>query len=141
MSDTAQDTCTVTIERVFPHPPAKLWRALTEDALLAEWLLKNNFEPRVGHRFQFRNEPMPQWDGVIDCEVRIVDPGRQLSYTWQALGVDTVVLWTLTLVEGGTRLRVEQSGFPAENTRAIGGANYGWQRFLGALEGVLERAQ
>ncbi len=64
------------VERVFPHPPQKLWRALTDGSLLAQWLLNNDFEPVVGRRFQFRREPMPNWNGVIDCEVSVVDPSR-----------------------------------------------------------------
>ncbi len=137
MSDAAESTRTLVIERVFPHPPEKLWRALTEKPLVAQWLLKNDFEPEVGRRFQFRNEPMPSWDGVIDCEVLIVDPLRRLSYTWSALGLDSVVLWTLTPAPGGTHLRMEHSGFRADQQAAYQGANYGWQKFLGALERVL----
>src|SRR5438105_14967002 len=91
----AEGTRTLVIERVFPHPPEKLWRALTESPLIAQWLLNNDFEPAVGHKFQFRSQPMPSWDGLIDCEVLIVEPLRQLSYTWSAFGLHSVVLWTL----------------------------------------------
>ena len=98
MTDTTA-TRTVVIERVFPHPPEKLWRALTENSLVAQWMLKNDFEPVVGRRFQFRSEPMQQWDGVIDCEVLVVDPLKRLSYSWGALGLDSVVLFTLTPAE------------------------------------------
>ena len=137
MSDPAASTRTLVIERVFPHPPEKLWRALTENQLIAQWLLKNDFEPEVGRSFQFRNEPMPSWDGVIDCEVLVVDPLRRLSYSWSALGLDSVVLWTLTPAAGGTHVRMEHSGFRADQQAAYQGANYGWQKFLGALERVL----
>jgi uncharacterized protein YndB with AHSA1/START domain len=137
MTDPAESTRTLVIERVFPHPPEKLWRALTENQLIAQWLLKNDFEPEVGRSFQFRNEPMPSWDGVIDCEVLIVDPLKRLSYSWSALGLDSVVLWTLTPADGGTHVRMEHSGFRADQQAAYQGANYGWQKFLGALERVL----
>ena len=137
MTDTAA-TRTLVIERVFPHPPEKLWRALAESPLLAQWLMKNDFEPVVGRTFQFRSEPMPNWDGVIDSEVLIVNPVKQLSYRWSSLGLDSVVLWTLTPAEGGTHVRMEQSGFRPDQQAAYGGANYGWQRFIGNLERVLQ---
>src|SRR5208282_3830158 len=110
-SNTAESTRTLVIERVFPHPPEKLWRALTENALVAQWLLKNDFEPVVGRKFQFRSEPVPNWNGVIDCEVLIVEHLKRLSYRWSTMGLDTFVLWTLTPAEGGTHVRMEHSGF------------------------------
>ncbi len=137
MSIPAQTSATLVIERVFPHPPEKLWRALTESRLLAEWLLSNSFEPTVGREFQFRREPMPHWDGVIDCKVLVIEPLKRLSYTWEAMGLETVVNWTLTPAEGGTRLCMEQSGFASEEDRAYKGAKYGWQNFLTGLERVL----
>jgi uncharacterized protein YndB with AHSA1/START domain len=79
----------------------------------------------------------PNWDGVIDCEVLIVEPLKQLSYTWSALGLDSVVLFTLTSGETGTDLRMEHSGFRPEQQPAYQGANYGWQKFLGNLEQLL----
>jgi uncharacterized protein YndB with AHSA1/START domain len=82
MSNPAESTRTLVIERVFPHPPEKLWRALTDNPLIAQWLMKNDFEPVVGRKFQFRSQPMPNWDGVIDCEVLIVDHLKRLSYSW-----------------------------------------------------------
>ncbi|NUQ27386.1 MAG: SRPBCC domain-containing protein [Acidobacteriaceae bacterium] len=137
MSNSAENTRTLVIERVFPHTPEKLWRALTETPLIAQWLLKNDFAPTVGHKFQFRSEPMPQWDGVIDCEVLVVDPLKQLSYSWNALGLESVVLFTLAPTQGGTHLRMEHSGFRPDQQTAYQGANYGWQKFLGGLERVL----
>ncbi len=137
MSDATESTRTLVIERVFHHPPEKLWRALTENPLIAQWLMTSDFEPVVGRRFQFRSEPMPNWDGVIDSEVLMVDPIRRLSYRWNALGLDSVVLWTLTPTEGGTLVRMEHSGFRPDQQTAYGGANYGWQRFIGNLERVV----
>ncbi len=125
------------VERVFPHPPQKLWRALTEGSLLAQWLLSNDFEPTVGRRFQFRREPMPNWNGVIDCEVSVVDPFKELSYSWVAMGLETVVRWTLTPADGGTHLRMEQSGFGPGREANYKGAKYGWQSFFNGLECTL----
>jgi uncharacterized protein YndB with AHSA1/START domain len=135
MSDAG--TRTVVVERVFAHAPEKLWRALTESPLIAQWLMKNDFEPVVGRQFQFRAEPMPNWSGIVDCEVLVVEPLKRLSYTWGALGLGSVVLWTLTPAEGGTLVRMEQSGFGPEDDAAYKGANYGWQRFVGNMERVV----
>jgi uncharacterized protein YndB with AHSA1/START domain len=138
MSNPTETTRSVVIERTFAHPPEKLWRALTESPLVAQWLMNNDFEPVVGRKFQFRAEPVPNWNGVIDCEVLVVDPLKQPSYSWGALGLGTVVLWTLTPAEEGTHVRMEQSGFGPNQDAAYKGANYGWQKFLGALERVLD---
>jgi uncharacterized protein YndB with AHSA1/START domain len=129
------------VERVFPHAPEKLWRALTEGPLLAQWMMNNDFEPVVGRKFQFRADPIPNWNGIVDCEVLVVDPLRRLSYNWgvgdAAGGLQWVVLWTLTPAEGGTHVRMEQSGFRPDQQAAYQGANYGWQKFFGGLERVL----
>jgi uncharacterized protein YndB with AHSA1/START domain len=131
-------------ERRLPHPPEKVWRALTENSLLEQWLMQNDFLPIVGHRFQFRAEPRPHWNGVTDSEVLDVAPNERLSYTWNASGEEapgglkTVVTWTLTPTSDGTQLRMEHSGFrPEEDVRNLQGASYGWPRFLEHLERVV----
>jgi uncharacterized protein YndB with AHSA1/START domain len=129
-------TRSLVIEREMPHPPEKVWRALTEGGLIEQWLMKNDFQPVVGHRFQFRMTPVQGWDGVIDGEALVVEPHERLSYTWSTMGTTLVVTWTLTPTEGGVLLRMEQSGFRPEQEREYQGANYGWQKFIGALEGV-----
>ena len=132
------ETRTLVVERVMPHPPEKVWRALTQTALLEDWLMKNDFKPTVGARFAFRTQPMPHWNGVVDCEVLAVEPHQRLSYSWNAAGgLQTTVTWTLTPVEGGTRLRMEQSGFGPQDDNNYKGAAHGWQRNIDALEKVL----
>jgi uncharacterized protein YndB with AHSA1/START domain len=126
------------MERVFPHAPEKVWRALTESPLLAQWLMKNDFAPVVGKRVQFRAEPVGGWDGIVDADVRVVEPMKRLEYSWVSMGFVTELLWTLTPVEGGTHLRFEQSGFGPGMEQAYKGATYGWQKFLGRLETMLE---
>jgi uncharacterized protein YndB with AHSA1/START domain len=140
-SNTAESTRTLVIERVFPHSPEKLWRALTESTLIAQWLMKNDFEPVVGRKFQFRADPVPNWDGVVDCEVLTLDPLKRISYSWGSLGLGSVVLFTLTPEEGGTHLRMEQSGFRPDQEAAYKGAKYGWQNFMGSLERVVAGLQ
>jgi uncharacterized protein YndB with AHSA1/START domain len=141
VSDPTANARSLVIERVFPHPPERLWRALTESRLLAEWMMTNDFQPAVGHRFQFRTDPKPNWNGVVDCEVLIVEPLRCLSYNWgvggSESGLQWVVQWTLTPAEGGTHVRMEQSGFGPDQKAAYHGANYGWQKFFDSLERVV----
>ncbi|MBT9333266.1 SRPBCC family protein [Paracidobacterium acidisoli] len=142
MSHAAESPDTLVVERVFAHPPEKLWRALTESPLLAQWMMSNDFEPVVGRRFRFRTEPVSHWSGVVDCEVLVVDPQRRLSYSWgvgeSEAGLQWVVLWTLTPAEGGTHVRMEQSGFRPEQKANYQGAKYGWQKFFSGLERVAE---
>ena len=139
----AAATRSLVVEREMPHPPEKLWRALTEAPLIEDWLMKNDFEPVVGHTFNFRAAPMPHWNGVVDCQVLVVEPHERLSYSWNASGEEaaealrTVVTWTLTQTEGGTQVRMEQSGFRPEDEANYQGARHGWQRFLAGLERVV----
>jgi len=134
---TETSTRTLVVQREMPHPPEKIWRALTQGPLIKEWLMDNDFLPVVGHGFQFRSTPMPKWDGVIDGEVLVVEPNKKLSYTWNALGLESVVVWTLTTTSGGTLVRMEQSGFRPDQEANHQGANHGWQKFIGSLERVL----
>jgi uncharacterized protein YndB with AHSA1/START domain len=143
MSTAAAQTRSVVVEREIAHPPEKLWRALTQPHLIAEWLMKNDFAPIVGHRFNLRGD----WGGVLDCEVLAIEPNRTLSYTWDfahddpAFDLKSVVTFTLTPTPRGTLLRMEQEGFRPEQKQAFGGARAGWQEFFGKLEQMLERAE
>lgn len=143
MTDTQDETRTVVVERELAHPPAKVWRALTQPHLLAEWLMQNDFEPVVGRPFTLRAQPQGAWNGVIDCKVLEIEPERMLSYTWDSgdgpLRVTSVVMLTLTLAGSGTQLRMEQSGFRSEQVQNFQGAKYGWQNFLGKLDELLAR--
>jgi uncharacterized protein YndB with AHSA1/START domain len=141
MNDTATETRSVIVEREFPHPPEKLWRALTQPHLIEAWLMKNDFKPVVGHSFNLRGD----WGGVLDCEVLAVEPNKTLCYTWNfahddaAFNLKSVVTFTLTPAGTGTHLRMEQSGFRPDQKQAHGGAKFGWQKFLADLEQVLAR--
>jgi uncharacterized protein YndB with AHSA1/START domain len=141
MSNGPVEPRTVVIEREMPFPPERLWRALTQPHLIAEWLMQNDFAPVVGHRFKLRGE----WGGVLDCEVLAIEPNRTLSYTWNFTHDDpdynlqSVVTFTLTPTPSGTHVRMEQSGFRPEQKQAFGGAMAGWQQFFGKLEQLLAR--
>jgi uncharacterized protein YndB with AHSA1/START domain len=141
MTDISIQTRSVVIEREFPHPPERLWRALTQPHLIEEWLMKNDFMPVVGHSFNLRGE----WGGVLDCEVLAVELNKTLSYTWNfahddaAFHLQSVVTFTLTPTHKGTHLRMEQVGFRPDQKQAFGGANAGWQQFFAKLEQLVAR--
>jgi uncharacterized protein YndB with AHSA1/START domain len=132
MMKPATETLTVTVERDIPFPPEKIWRALTQPHLIAEWLMKNDFKPAVGHRFTLSGD----W-GAASCEVLEIEPPRTLSYTWSAMGLESVVTFTLTQTPSGTHLRMDQSGFRPDQQQAYHGAQWGWNKFLTTLEDVL----
>jgi uncharacterized protein YndB with AHSA1/START domain len=134
MTHAATETRSVVIEREIPFPPEKIWRALTQPHLIEEWLMKNDFKPVVGQGFKLSAD----W-GSVECQVQAVEPNRTLSYTWAAMGLESVVTWTLTPAGAGTHLRMEQSGFRPDQEQAFNGARYGWQRFFGKLEQVLAK--
>jgi uncharacterized protein YndB with AHSA1/START domain len=136
---TAPATRTLVVEKEMPHPPEKIWRALTQGSLIKDWLMENDFQPIVGHKFSFRAKPVANWNGVVDCEVLVVEPTTNLSYSWGSMGMGTVVVWTLAPAGGGTLVRMEQSGFGADQEANYQGAKYGWQKFVGGLEGVVAR--
>jgi uncharacterized protein YndB with AHSA1/START domain len=129
-------TRTLVIEKEMPHPPEKIWRALTQAPLIEAWLMSNDFQPTVGHKFTLRSTPMPHWNGIIECQVLAVEPNARLSYSWGSLGLESVVAWTLTPTQAGTHVRMEQSGFRPDQDANYKGASYGWNKFIGGLERV-----
>lgn len=139
MKEASPEVRAVVVERDIAYPPERVWRALTQPHLMAEWLMKNDFVPALGHRFTLRSD----WGGVLDCEVLVIEPNSRLSYTWNfthddpAFDLKSVVIFTLAPTENGTHLRVEQRGFRPDQKQASGGAKTGWRRFLGRLEQVL----
>jgi uncharacterized protein YndB with AHSA1/START domain len=134
MNEQSAGTLSVVVEREMPHPPEKIWRALTQPHLIEEWLMKNDFKPAADHRFKLSAD----W-GAVDCQVLDIVPNKMLSYTWGAYGLASIVTWTLTPTGTGTRLRMEQSGFRPDQQQAYQGAQAGWPRFFAKLEQVLER--
>jgi uncharacterized protein YndB with AHSA1/START domain len=134
MTATSTETRSVVIERDFAHAPDKIWRALTQPHLIAEWLMKNDFVPAVDHRFTLTGD----W-GSVDCTVLEIEPQRSLAYSWDAMGLESIVTWTLTPSGSGTHVRVEQAGFRPDQQQAFVGAKFGWQKFFGNLDEVVGR--
>ena len=134
MTKSTTETRAVIVEREIPHPPEKIWRALTQPHLIEEWLMKNDFKPVVDHKFNLSAD----W-GAVDCQVTAVEPNKTLAYTWAAYGLESVVTWTLTPTRTGTLLRMVQLGFRQDQEQAYRGAQFGWQKFFANLEQVLAR--
>lgn len=132
MTEAPTETRAVVVERDVPHPPEKIWRALTQSHLIGEWLMKTEFKPEMGHRFRFTAD----W-GEVACEVRAVEEHKLLEYSWDAGDLRSVVTWTLAPTDTGTRLRMEQAGFRKDQPNYYGGARAGWPRFFDKLERVL----
>ena len=135
----------IVVERLMPHPPEKIWRALTEAHLIEQWLMQNDFEPRLGAEFMFRAKPMGDWDGTVRCTVTAFDPPRRLAYSWKGGSVsnpnygsalESVVEWVLSPEPTGTRVRMEHSGFGPRNEMAFEAMSSGWPRGLERLEQV-----
>ena len=131
----------VSLDYQFNNSIEQVWNALTDSDMLAKWIWKNDFQPIVGHKFQFRDEPNEWWDGIVDCEVLEVDEPHKLSYTWASAGESTTVTWTLKKnSEGTVDLHLDQTGFSEETKAqagAIEGATYAWTNMGNQLEKVL----
>ena len=131
---------TIAFEFDLPHSPEKVWRALTDPALLAQWLLPViDLKLEQGAAFTFKTQPYPGWDGTVNCRFVEIEPQRKLRYTWTVPFLDTVVTFTLTPSASGTRLSLVQSGFKPEQKRESGGARYGWKMMGGKLADLLAR--
>ncbi|MET3927353.1 SRPBCC domain-containing protein [Devosia sp. 2618] len=132
MSNSVPAIRSVIVEREIAHPPEKIWRALTQPHLIAEWLMQTDFAPVAGQKFRFNAD----WGGV-DCQVQVVEPNKTLAYSWAAFGLESVVTWTLTATGSGTHLRMEQEGFRPDQEEAFKGASYAWPAYFTAMEKVV----
>ena len=138
----ASQTDSISFEFDLKQSPEKVWRALTDPALLAEWLLPVfGLELAPGAPFKLKTQAYPPWDGTVDCRVLEIDTHKKLSYAWvvAAMGLDTIVTFTLTPTASGTRLSLVQSGFKPEQKQNFGGARYGWKMMGGKLVDLLAR--
>ena len=143
MNDTALNTGTqeIVVDEFFPHAPQTIWKLLTTGELIGRWLMApTGFEPVAGKRFTFQTTSAGAWDGVIHCQVLEATPNERLAYAWKGgheenvgygAPLDTVVTWTLSKVEGGTRLRLVHSGFVTpKNDSAFKTMSGGWKKVV-----------
>ncbi len=121
----------IRIVRDYPHPRPKVWRALTDPALIPLWTATGaggrpeGFGTTVGTKFQFVAKPKPGWSGVVDCEVLEVNEPSLLRYSWTGDegGDVTEVVYRLEPRAGARRGRdrrqpVAQPGVAADRHRA-----------------------
>ena len=141
------DTQAIVVDEIFPHAPQVIWKALTSGDLIGRWLMApSGFQPVVGNRFTFQTRPAGEWDGTIHCEVLEVVPNERLSYAWtgghdsnEGYGskLETVVTFTLSKAETGTRLRLVHSGFVLpKNDTAYRKMSEGWKDVVRKLDVV-----
>jgi uncharacterized protein YndB with AHSA1/START domain len=103
----------------FARPPKEVWDYLTKPELIEQWLMKTDFQPKVGHQFRFIHsiENKSCYDNITHCEVLEVKPFSKLSYSWKGntkdghRTFDSKVVWTLIPVDGGTELQLVHNGF------------------------------
>ena len=149
MNDTALKPITqqIAVDEIFPHAPETIWKTLTTGELIGRWLMvPTGFEPVVGQRFTFQTKPAGAWDGVIECEVLEASPNERLAYAWKGgdegnVGygsrLETVVTWTLTRVDGGTRLRLVHTGFVTpKNDSAFASMSGGWAKVIQTIGSI-----
>ncbi len=137
---TAGQTESIAFDLELPHAPAKVWRALTDPELLAEWLLPAiGFSAERGSAFTLQAPPQPGWDGTVHCRITDLEPPARLAYRWVVGELDTVVTFTLTPTPAGTRLLIIQSGFREDQKKNWGGARYGWRLMGTKLIDLLTR--
>ncbi len=153
MNDVAlkADTQVIVVDEILPHAPETIWKTLTTGELIGRWLMApTGFEAVAGKRFTFQTRPAGAWDGVIHCQVLEVTPNERLAYGWAGgdegnvgygARLDTVVTWTLSRVEGGTRLRLTHSGFVLpRNETAYRNMSDGWTKVVQTI-GVLSGSE
>lgn len=127
----------IQVEHVYAHPPAKVWRALTDPKLHAKWWAAGDVKAVVGHRFEL---DMGKW-GKQACEVLEVEPERLLRYRFGEGTLDTIITWRLTAEGGGTRLRLTHEGFNVDTPlgkAALEGMKQGWPGVLARLATSLD---
>jgi len=130
----------ISFELDLHHSPQKVWRALTDPVLLAEWLLPVlDLRLERGAAFTFKAPPQPGWDGTVNCRLLEIEAQKKLSWAWVVGDIDTVVTFTLTPTPSGTRLSLVQSGFKPDQKQNFAGARYGWKMMGGKLVDLLAR--
>jgi uncharacterized protein YndB with AHSA1/START domain len=129
----------VQITEILPYPPARVWHALTDPVLLAQWWAPGDFRPVLGHRFLLDMGP---WGRQL-CEVLAVQPQRLLSCSFAPDTLHTAITWTLQPEGQGTRLSLEHAGFDLSSPlgqQAYQGMGAGWPGVLARLSQVLAKA-
>ena len=135
----SQTEC-ISLEFDLPHAPEKVWRALTDPDLLAEWLLPViGLKLERGAAFTFKTQPVGGWDGVVHCRIAEIETQRRLTYDWGVGAMATVLTFTIEPTASGTKLSLVHSGFKPDQRQNFGGARYGWKMMGGKLVDLLAK--
>jgi len=121
---------------------SEVWKALTDPAMIEQWMLMpNNFKPELNRDFIFKAE----MDGNhfdIKCKVLEIEKNKKLVYSWSGpfMEGDTTVSIQLQENSAGTELILIHSGF-AENQQEVKESHSkGWDlRFVEKLKVVVEK--
>jgi len=103
MTGAAKDQEPIVLDYDLDEAPEKVWRALTDPALVAAWLAPNDIaDSEVGERFSLQRAAEPS----VECEVLESEPARRLSYSWRETPehgrpLDSVVTFEITPQPGG----------------------------------------
>jgi uncharacterized protein YndB with AHSA1/START domain len=103
----------------FKQSPKEVWEYLTKPELIEQWLMKTDFQPKLGFKFSFTFTPKKdsKYGGVVSCEVLEIKPFSRLSYSWcgntndKSRNYDSKVVWTLIPKDHGTELQLQHNGF------------------------------
>lgn len=130
----------IDFERLYPHPPARVWRAITESVEIAAWLMENDFVAEAGRSFTMWCEDGSGGTDTYLCEVLEIEPPRRMVWSWGLDGRQkdgaTRVEFTLEAAEGGTRLTIRHSGDRDRET--VERFRGGWPVKLEQLETTLQ---
>lgn len=147
---TMADIREITVDEIMPHSPDLVWKTLTNPDLMGRWLMEpKGFAPVKGNKFTYQTTPAGEWDGTIECEVLEVEPGQRLVHSWVSghetnteygSPLDTIVSWTLTPVDGGTRVHFTHSGFKPQNESAYSNMSQGWPKVVEQIGALTQEA-
>lgn len=137
----------IVVDEVFPHSAETIWKALTTGELIARWLMEpTGFEAVPGNHFTYKTAPSGEWDGLIECEVLEVILNERLAYIWKGghdantgygSKLNTIVTWSLTGVDNGTRILLVHSGFiTPHNDSAFDSMGKAWPKVFSNLNDI-----
>ena len=135
-------------EFFYPYSSEIVWDYLTKPELIKLWLMETDFKPEQGAAFQFRTKPMPNFNfnGIVQCEVLEIIPFKKLSYSWKGgdnngnVSLDSVVIWTLTEKDNGTKLVLDHTGFTGKETSMFAIMNQGWLKNIQLIDELIKKA-
>jgi uncharacterized protein YndB with AHSA1/START domain len=123
--------------------PERVFRALMSPEVARWWGAENLYrvtewraELRVGGTWASRGKGADGKDFEVKGRILEFDPPRKVvktwNYDWDGAGDETTLTYQLEAIKGGTRLKVQHTGFGAHKKACEDHAN-GWEMVLGWL--------